>query len=100
MKWEYNRFLVRSDEWDNSLDDEFIHKTMDRLGEDGWELVSVDDGIAYFKRLKEDNGQEEETIQETRQEDTDQEDTYQPKSSINPGELYSKAYAHIEEGSS
>lgn len=53
MKWEYKVISLRAIE---ELGDFLTipHRTSDgfrKLGLDGWELVSVDNGIAYFKRL-------------------------------------------------
>ena len=97
MKWKY--MFEWAPAGDLEIQKWWAH--LDEYGELGWQLVCVYEGRVILKKLKEDNGQEEETTQETYQEDTDQEDTHQPKSSINPGKLYSKAYAHcFKEGSS
>lgn len=48
MKWEY--FLYRffySEELDTLEEQAKVFK---ELGQENWELVSVDNGIAYFKR--------------------------------------------------
>jgi hypothetical protein len=45
MKWEYTVIPV-SDAYSDS------EQYFDELGCQGWELVSVDEGIAYFKRPK------------------------------------------------
>lgn len=45
MKWEYKAARVKEDRWDV-----IEIPLLDRLGREGWELVSVDNGIAYFKR--------------------------------------------------
>ena len=66
--------------------------------EDWEDLLSWD--YIIEKDKKEIYGQEEETTQETCQEDADKENTDQPKGHKNPGYYYSKAYAHITEGSS
>jgi hypothetical protein len=42
--WEYRSFRA-------TLDKPFI-PTIDELGNEGWELVSVSEGTAYFKRPK------------------------------------------------
>lgn len=45
MQWEYNLINLTGRA---STDCDFL----DSLGSDGWELVSVSDGVAYFKRPK------------------------------------------------
>lgn len=46
-KWEYN---VR---WISHYS--VAAKTdLDRMGKEGWELVAIDDGVAYTKRMLED----------------------------------------------
>jgi hypothetical protein len=77
MKWEYNRMLVTSDKWANPLDDEFIYEYINEQGEDGWELVAVDSGIAYFKRPKENYGKEEKEA--ALKEEENKEDEGEPK---------------------
>ena len=42
MKWEYKAIIPENDFVPESL--------MNELGQEGWELVYVDNGIAYFKR--------------------------------------------------
>jgi hypothetical protein len=42
QSWEYRSFRA-------TLDKPFI-PTIDELGTEGWELVSVSEGTAYFKR--------------------------------------------------
>lgn len=44
--WKYNGLLLSSYAGDN-ID------ALNQLGEDGWELVGVDSGIAYMKRPSE-----------------------------------------------
>ena len=116
MKWEYNRIVVKSDRYINPLNDDDTYPYIEEAGLDGWELVAVDDGVAYFKRPKEDYGtlttttdtavytkefleemygNKEETLEEEDKEAASQEDTaeqqvYYQKSHI--GELYSRAY--------
>jgi hypothetical protein len=52
MKWEYNRCRVaRNEGYPNPMDDAWMFEFLnDTLGQDGWELVAIEDGIAYFKR--------------------------------------------------
>lgn len=56
MKWEYRFKYLLSDSHDVAINetirdiDNYNAKVLDDLGNDGWELVSVDNGIAYFKR--------------------------------------------------
>ena len=48
-QWEYKKYTIV----DDSEDHEFMTQ-QDRLnhyGKKGWELVSVDNSVAYFKRL-------------------------------------------------
>lgn len=45
MKWEYYILQLQKE-------DPYNIEHIDELGEMGYELVSVDDGIAYFKRPK------------------------------------------------
>lgn len=87
MKWEYNRMVVASEEGVGPLDDDFVYEFMQRLGKENWELVTVSDGVAYFKRPREDNG-EEEAVKEAHSE----EDTDQPQRCSTAGQLYSRAY--------
>lgn len=46
-KWEYSQLKIK--EYDEGLLWSRFGKFSD-MGKEGWELVSVDDGIAYFKR--------------------------------------------------
>lgn len=46
MRWEYNGLLMSVCARDN-IDE------LTRMGNDGWELVTVDNGIAYLKRIVE-----------------------------------------------
>lgn len=46
MKWEYD-YVYPTDRPDKLQETIAVMKDM---GRDGWELVSVDNGIAYFKR--------------------------------------------------
>ena len=83
MKWEY--YTARHMSQD----------VLDSLGEWGWELVNIYGGVAYFKRPKEDYGEQEETLEEEDKEAASQEDAAEQqvnhqKSHI--GELYSRAY--------
>lgn len=52
MKWEYKIATlwpdVLSETDDNITSDN--QELLNQIGEEGWELVSVDSGIAYFKR--------------------------------------------------
>jgi hypothetical protein len=66
-------------------------ETVTKMAEIGWELVAVDDGIAYFKKPWEDNGQEKTAVkEEENEEDTGQsEEQAEP---VRPGKLYSQAY--------
>lgn len=52
MKWEYKDISLRSLEklGDISAIPYKATDGLNKLGADEWELVSVDDGIAYFKR--------------------------------------------------
>lgn len=43
IHWEYKEHTLPEDATDR-------HKLLMRLGDSGWELVSVDNGIAYLKR--------------------------------------------------
>ena len=118
MKWEYTRLLVRPEVYLNPLNEEWILPSLEELGEAGWELTAVDNGIAYFKRPKEGNeaveriididneryakefleemyGNNEEALEEEDKEAASQEDSTEQqvnhqKSHI--GELYSRAY--------
>lgn len=47
MKWEYIYIKFR---WDDGTYPEDMHYRLNILGKDGFELVTVYDGIAYFKR--------------------------------------------------
>jgi hypothetical protein len=55
QKWEYEFVKIKHPRLPNTPTDlaDFKLCLMD-LGEEGWELVSVDNGVAYFKRLVED----------------------------------------------
>ena len=44
-KWEYGYIVFGGEDVAN-------REAMDRRGDEGWELVSVDNGIAYFRRPK------------------------------------------------
>jgi hypothetical protein len=44
MKFEYRTMVCRTDPFESRSE------KLNKLGIDGWELVSVDNGIAYFKR--------------------------------------------------
>lgn len=46
IKWEY--FVLNCRGQSNEIDQE----QMNMCGEQGWELVSMSQGIAYFKRIK------------------------------------------------
>lgn len=46
MKWEYKTQLVGKVD----LELDRITKYLNLHGNDGWELVAVDNGVAYFKR--------------------------------------------------
>lgn len=55
MKWEYLREIAD----ENYLTLPYLNE----LGANGWELVSVDNGIAYFKRaIESDTGMSEEVF--------------------------------------
>jgi len=47
MKWEYS--VLNLEEMQKQFHDSF-KSMLDVNGVEGWELVSVDNGIAYFKR--------------------------------------------------
>jgi len=52
MKWEYKVMTLWSDSL-SEIDDNISSDNQELLNEEGlkfWELVSVDNGIAYFKR--------------------------------------------------
>lgn len=46
MKWEYA--VTWDFDWDTKNDE--IFDELQRLGQEGWELITVDKGVAYFKR--------------------------------------------------
>lgn len=48
MKWEYLIVYLKGRSYDDPRI--FPKSEFDKVGIDGWELVSVDSGIAYFKR--------------------------------------------------
>lgn len=51
MKWEYKIVGIRrGDKGDFPEYKELVAKNLNLQGSDNWELVSVDKGIAYFKR--------------------------------------------------
>lgn len=43
-KWDYSAFLFTREKLEGAI------RAINDLGKQGWELVSVDNGIAYFKR--------------------------------------------------
>ena len=45
MKWEYRIIRVTGE-----IEPGYLSKRFSNIGIDGWELVSVDNGIAYFRR--------------------------------------------------
>lgn len=87
MKWEYTvRFIAPSD-W-NECSSEKSLELLQLLGLGDWELVTIYGGLGFFKRPKEDYG-EEEAVKEAHSE----EDTSKPQRCSAAGELYSRAYA-------
>lgn len=48
MKWEHD--VVNLDEWHTKYPGLSYQYFLNKEGEQEWELVSVDNGIAYFKR--------------------------------------------------
>lgn len=53
QKWEYLDLPVEDRKCDGSClpgYDDNGQLILNSIGQDGWELVSVDDGVAYFKR--------------------------------------------------
>lgn len=44
MKWEYRTMACGCNPFESRSE------KLNRLGVDGWELVTIDNGIAYFKR--------------------------------------------------
>jgi len=58
MKWEYKLTIGLSDSDDVTALDVFGNN-YNSLGQQGWELVAVDSGIAYFKRALESGGIDE-----------------------------------------
>lgn len=58
----------------------------------GWELVAVDEGMGYFRRLRKDNGKQVEA-EEAVEEAQPKEAAFQPQRVRTRGELYAVAYA-------
>lgn len=48
MKWEYTVRPIKIREGDDHF--ELLIKYLNLQGDNGWELVSINNGIAYFKR--------------------------------------------------
>ena len=50
MKWEYTIFVLEEIK-EGYFSFEFVlDEHIDRMGQKGWELVTVDNGVFYFKR--------------------------------------------------
>lgn len=47
-KWEYYRWRIAEGSQPEAIGE--FDTMMHELGQDGWELVAVDNGFAYFKR--------------------------------------------------
>ena len=88
MKWEYKlAWYPHWEEWKDQVKEYAVY--LNSFGELGWELFAIHDGIIYFKRPKEDYGEEEKVEEAQSEEDTDQ-----PQRVSTIGELYNAAYIH------
>ena len=47
-QWEYKTLYINTVEYVNSDNDEPLN--LEQLGRDGWELVQIENSIAFFKR--------------------------------------------------
>jgi len=59
-EWEYLAYLWMKDRVR-------MNGVLQELGQDGWELITIYDGVAFFKQPKEDNEQVKEEIQDTKE---------------------------------
>lgn len=52
QKWEYKVTDWVGKGWDGNINFRDAYKLLSEMGEEGWELVAVKDGVAIFKRSK------------------------------------------------
>lgn len=55
MKYEYKVISLKKDIGEKSYEQFAVEQILDRESIDGWKLVTVDNGIAYFKRPIQEN---------------------------------------------
>lgn len=50
MKWEYKYLYPEIDSSDDVKVLDIVNQLMNQMGQDRWELVSIHNNVAYFKR--------------------------------------------------
>lgn len=88
-KWEYKTKALR--DFPDGMFYTTIHH-LDDLGQEGWELATISNGLAYFKRpMEDDNGKEEAEIKEV-QEQENKEDQGEQEVYPQSREIFHRGY--------